>query len=150
MDINQQVHRLVKIAVPYYGTLSLPPLGLARIYFVAKVDPATRTAVNIELKVWNPKQKPNLSIWLRELGIAGVICSDSGSQYQIALNSENIWVLWRQQGEVEEVVERWARGEIEAPAAFKCQNPTNLWCAGQYEAMDGATFQQKLANYPRF
>jgi predicted Fe-Mo cluster-binding NifX family protein len=112
MNINRQLHRFVQIAVPYYGILSFPPLGLARIYFVVKVDPATRTAVNIELKVWNPRQVPNLSIWLRELGIAGVICSDCGSQYQIALNNENIWVLWRQQGEVEEVVERWARGEI--------------------------------------
>ena len=112
MNINQQLHRFVQIAVPYYGTLSFQPLGLARIYFVAKVDPATRTAVSIELKVWNPRQMPNLSVWLRELGITGVICSDSGSQYQSALNSENIWVLWRQQGEVEEVVGRWARGEI--------------------------------------
>ncbi len=113
MNSNQQLHRFIQIAVPYHGTFSFSPLGLARIYFVAKVDPATRTAVSIKLKIWNPRQMPNLSTWLRELGIAGVICSDSDSQYQIALNSETIWVLWRQQGEVEEVIERWARDEIE-------------------------------------
>ncbi|HEY4744169.1 MAG TPA: hypothetical protein VIH45_05880 [Desulfuromonadaceae bacterium] len=108
-----RTYQTVLVAVPYYGTLTLPPLGLSRLFFVATVDIAARKAISIELQVWDPKKEANLSVWLRGLGVSGVMCSDSRSPYEIALNAENIWVLWNQEGEANELVERWARGEID-------------------------------------
>lgn len=97
------------IAVPYYGTLSLPPSGLTRIFFLVKVDLVQMVIDNLSLQVWNPKKEPNLFRWLRQLDANGVICSDSLSKYEIGLNAEGMWVQWGQEGEVREVVDRWMR-----------------------------------------
>lgn len=97
------------IAVPYYGTLSLPPSGLTRIFFLVKVDLVQMVIDNLSLQVWNPKKEPNLFRWLRQLDTNGVICSDSPSKYEIGLNAEGMWVQWGQEGEVHEVVDRWMR-----------------------------------------
>ena len=59
------------------------------------------------LQVWNPKEEPNLSRWLRELKTEGLICSDACSPYRVALEAEGIWVRWNQGGEVHEVVQGW-------------------------------------------
>ncbi len=126
----QRSNKTISIAVPYYGTLTLPPLGLSRVFFIASVDTASRKVTNIELQVWDPKNEPNLSVWMRELGVSGVMCSDSGSPYQVALNAENIWVLWKQEGEATELVERWAAGEFNNMEAYG--EPVNPWCTGQY------------------
>jgi hypothetical protein len=99
------------IAVPYYGTLSLPPSGLTRIFFLVKVDLVQMEIDNLCLQVWNPKKEPNLFRWLRQLNTDGVICSDPPCKYEIGLNAEGMWVQWSQEGEVHEVVERWMRNE---------------------------------------
>lgn len=98
------------IAVPYYGTLSLPPSGLTRIYFMAEVDVERRTIVKISLQVWDPKKEPNLFVWLGQMETNGLICSDAPSNYAIALHAEGIWVQWGQDGEVHEVIENWMHG----------------------------------------
>lgn len=104
---------MTRIAVPYYGALSLPPSGLSRVFFLVEVNMGTRSVDNISLQVWDPKKEPNLSSWLRQLGTNGVICSDNPSQYEVALNAEGIWVQWKQEGEVHEVVEKWVQSNSE-------------------------------------
>lgn len=125
-------NQTVLVAVPYYGTLTLPPLGLSRVFFIATVDIAANKASNIELQVWDPKKEANLSVWMRGLGISGVMCSDSRSPYQIALNAENIWVLWEQEGEVNDLVERWAAGEAGNAEAHHSDKSLNPWEALRY------------------
>ncbi|MBI2353825.1 MAG: hypothetical protein HYV06_02150 [Deltaproteobacteria bacterium] len=148
--IAQQSSHTVFVAVPYYGSLTLPPLGLSRLFFVAAVDTASRKVARIEIQVWDPKKEPNLSVWMRELGFSGVICSDSGSHYQIALNAENIWVLGKQEGEVAELVERWATGELDEANACRCGEPSNSWCGTQPESGIGAEFYRRRVYGKRF
>jgi hypothetical protein len=97
------------IAVPYYGSLSHPPSGLTRIYFLVNVDLAEMKIAELSLQVWNPKKEPNLFRWLRQVETDGVICSDSPSKYEVGLKAEGMWVQWGQEGEVHEVVHRWMR-----------------------------------------
>lgn len=148
--ITQHSSNTVFVAVPYYGSLTLPPLGLSRLFFAAAVDTATRKVARIEIQVWDPKKEPNLSVWMRKLGFSGVICSDSGSHYKIALNAENIWVLGKQEGEVAELVERWATGELDEPNAYRCGEPSNSWCGTQSESGIGAEFYRHRANARRY
>lgn len=148
--ITQQSSNTVLVAVPYYGSLTLPPLGLSRLFFVAAVDTASGKVARIEIQVWDPKKEPNLSVWMRKLGFSGVICSDSGSHYQIALNAENIWVLGRQEGEVAELVERWATGELDEPDAYRCGETSDFWGGAQTGNAIGAEFYRRRANERRF
>lgn len=106
-----------RIAVPYYGALSLPPSGLSRLFFLAEVGIETRSIDKISLQVWNPKKDPNLSTWMRQLGTEGLICSDNPSHHETAFNSEGIWVQWRQEGEVHTLIERWLRSQSGRPRA---------------------------------
>jgi len=124
MKTNRQ-NNLTRIAVPYYGALSLPPSGLSRVFFLVEVNLESETADNISLQVWNPKTEPNLSSWLRQLNTDGVICSDNPSQYEIALNAEGIWVQWKQAGEVHEVVDRWIRSRPTWRETIMDENPVD-------------------------
>ncbi len=125
MKTNQRQKDATRIAVPYYGALSLPPSGLSRVFFMVEVTVENRSVDNISLQVWNPKKEPNLSAWLRQLGTDGVICSDSPSQYEVALNGEGIWVQWKQDGEVHEVVERWLQGKHEGTQKLSYESPAD-------------------------
>ena len=129
---TQETNKAVLVAVPYYGSLTLPPLGLSRLFFVASVDTASGKVGRIEIQVWDPKNEPNLSVWMREQGFSGVICSDSGSHYKVALNAENIWLLGNQEGEAAELVERWAAGVLGANSCSFGEK-LNRWCGLQPE-----------------
>ena len=130
MKTNRQNH-LTRIAVPYYGALSLPPSGLSRVFFLVEVNLESQSADNISLQVWNPKTEPNLSSWLRQLETDGVICSDNPSQYETALNAEGIWIQWKQEGEVHEVIERWIKSKPKWNKTRIDENPavSNVPCA---------------------
>lgn len=125
MKTNHQQKDTTRIAVPYYGALSLPPSGLSRVFFMVEVKMENKSVDNISLQVWNPKKEPNLSSWLRQLGANGVICSDNPSQYEVALNSEGIWVQWKQEGEVQEVVERWLQSKPESGQKLSYESPAD-------------------------
>lgn len=90
---------------------------------MVEVNLGSKAVDNISLQVWNPKKEPNLSCWLRQLGTEGVICSDNPSQYEVALSAEGIWVQWKQEGEVHEVVERWLQSQPDRASAFKSERP---------------------------
>ena len=124
----------ILVAVPYYGSLSLPPLGLSRLFFVAPVDTQSSKVGRIEIQVWDPKKEPNLSVWMRKQGFSGVICSDSGSHYQVALNAENIWLVGRQEGEAAELVERWAAGAMDEAGSGRLDRELNSWRGPQIES----------------
>jgi predicted Fe-Mo cluster-binding NifX family protein len=129
---TQQINNSILVAVPYYGSLSLPPLGLSRLFFVAEVDAASSKVGLMEIQVWDPKKEPNLSVWMRKQGFSGVICSDSCSHYQVALNAENIWLMGKQEGEAAEVVERWATGALDESGSCHLGRQLNSWCGPQY------------------
>ncbi|HEU0265342.1 MAG TPA: hypothetical protein VFR01_06400 [Geobacterales bacterium] len=135
---------MIRVAVPYYGSLSAPPLGLARLYFVAEVDSESRSVMDVSLQVWDPKSERNLSVWLREQGIEGIICSDRNSPYQVALKKVNIWVLWQQEGEVVDLVERWARGDVRQSVAEDAELSSPLPSRQPELAIQGF-FGRKLA-----
>lgn len=122
MNANHEQNIKTRIAIPYYGTLCLPPSGLERIYFVADIAPGSSSVDGMKLKVWNPRKEPDLSRWFREQGVAGVICNDSTTPSHVALDAEGIWVILRQDGEAAELAERWARGEIARGAYGSAQS----------------------------
>jgi len=130
---TQQINNPILVAVPYYGSLSLPPLGLSRLFFVAAVDTASRKVGKIEIQVWDPKKEPNLSVWMRTQGFSGVICSDSDPHYQVALNAENIWLLGNQKGEAAELVEGWAAGALGESGSCNLSEQLKSWCGLQPE-----------------
>ena len=128
-DMNaQQANNCIRVAVPYYGSLSLPPLGLSRLFFVASVDPASRKVSRLEIQVWDPKKEPNIAVWMRTQGFSGVICSDTGSHCQVALKAENIWLLGKQEGEAVELVERWAATALDESGASRIGQRLSSWC----------------------
>ncbi|MDO9067307.1 MAG: hypothetical protein Q7W05_02490 [Deltaproteobacteria bacterium] len=130
---EQQVNNTVHVAVPYYGSLTLPPLGLSRLFFVAGVDTESNKVGRIEIQVWDPRKEPNLSTWMRIQGFSGVICSDSGSHYQAALKAENIWLLGNQEGEAAELLERWAAGTLYESSSCRLGEQFDSWCGAQHE-----------------
>jgi predicted Fe-Mo cluster-binding NifX family protein len=108
---QQERQEIIRIAVPYYGTLSLPRSGLSRVYFVADVNLSRRLISELALKVWDPKNEPNLFSWLNQEQVNGIICSDSSCQYEVALQSEGIWAMWGCTGEVSEMIDQWLKRE---------------------------------------
>lgn len=129
----QQITNSMLVAVPYYGSLTLPPLGLSRLFFVAVVDTASKKVGRIDIQVWDPRNEPNLSVWMRQQGFSGVICSDSGYHYQVALNAENIWLVGNQEGEAAELVERWATGALCESNSNRLGEQLKSWCGLQPE-----------------
>jgi|GEM_PF-710001 len=123
MNTNHEQNIKTSIAIPYYGSLCLPPSGLERIYFVADIDSRSKSVDSMKLKVWNPRKEPDISRWLKEQGVAGVICNDSTTPSHVALDSEGIWVIFQQEGEAADLAERWARGEIARTGVYGCGQP---------------------------
>lgn len=101
----------MRIAVPYYGTLSLPRSGLSRVYFIGEVDLRNGKIGELALMVWDPKKEPNLSSWLKQEQVNGIICSDSICQYEVAFQNEGIWTKCGCAGEVSEMIDQWLRDE---------------------------------------
>lgn len=132
--MSTQIKNTILVAVPYYGSLSLPPLGLSRLFFVALVDTVSSKVGGMEIQVWDPKTEPNLSVWMRKQGFSGVICSDSGSHYEVALNAENIWLMGKQEGEAAELVERWAAGVLHESESRSLGEQLKSWCGLQPES----------------
>jgi predicted Fe-Mo cluster-binding NifX family protein len=130
---EHQINNSILVAVPYYGSLTLPPLGLSRLFFVAFVDTGSNKVERMEIQVWDPWKDLNLSAWMRKQGFSGVICSDSGSHYQVALNAENIWLMGNQEGEAAELVERWAAGTLVESSSSRLGEKFKSWCGLQQE-----------------
>ena len=135
MSAQQTNKKQVLVAVPYYGSLSLPPLGLSRLFFIAPVDTASRRVGPMKIQVWDPKEEPNLSVWMRKQELSGVICNDSGSHYRVALNAENIWLLGKQEGEAAELLERWAAGALDESGSTLSRPQLESWCGQESEAI---------------
>ncbi|MBI5017912.1 MAG: NifB/NifX family molybdenum-iron cluster-binding protein [Deltaproteobacteria bacterium] len=100
------------VALPVYGTRVLPRFGIAREFLVAEVDPLAPAVRSATRHAWDPCAAPSLPAWLHGLGATGVICGGIHPRFRVELETADLWVLWGQQGDAEEVVRRWARGEV--------------------------------------
>lgn len=100
-----------RIAVPYYGQLVRPGVGVEKIYFVVDVGPHAGESPQVALRVWNPGEVPDLSVWLRKRGVHGVICSDTALKCHYDFDAEGIWVMGGERGEVGDIVKRWTAGK---------------------------------------
>ena len=101
---------LARIAVPYYGQLVRPGVGIEKIYFVAEIKPDSREVRHVTLRVWNPHEVPELASWLKKKRVSGVICSDTTLKCHYDFAAEGIWVMGGQKGEVAEIIRRWVDG----------------------------------------
>ena len=101
---------LSRIAVPYYGQLVRPGVGIEKIYFVAEFKPDSREVRHITLRVWNPHEVPEFAGWLKKKRVSGVICSDTTLKCHYDFAAEGIWVMGGQKGEVAEIIRRWVTG----------------------------------------
>jgi hypothetical protein len=61
---TQQINNTILVAVPYYGSLSLPPLGLSRLFSVVVLDTASSKVGGMEVRVnsWCGPQYGNAAI----------------------------------------------------------------------------------------
>ena|SRR6266540_985902 len=109
MKYTDASKRVVRVAVPYYGSLIRPNMGLEKVYFVADVDIDAQSLKNLSVKVWNPKIKRELPDWIKKGGISGIICSDGSISFENYFNTKNIWVSWGQKGDVTDVIEQWVQ-----------------------------------------
>lgn len=98
----------IRVAVPYYGALIRPNVGLEKVYFVADVDLKSSSLKSLSVKVWNPKVKRGLPEWIKKGGISGIICTDSTPCLDEYIDDKDIWVHWGQVGDVRELIEQWA------------------------------------------
>lgn len=104
-----------RIAVPYYGQLVRPGVGVEKIFFVVDVKPYLPEPRHIALRVWNPDEIPTLPVWLRKKGISGIICSDVTLRCKYDFGAEGIWVVGGQKGEVAEIIRRWVADPSQDP-----------------------------------
>lgn len=95
------------IAIPYYGILRQPKIGLAQIYFIAKVKLPEGCLDELSMAVWNPKAEPQLGKWLLQLGVHGILCSDDSYTPDPDLAARHIWVHSGLQGDVEVMLSQW-------------------------------------------
>ena len=111
---TQQSKKTIRVAVPYYGPLVRPNVGLEKIYFVAEVDLQSNSMKNLTVRVWNPKVRKELPEWIKKSGISGIICTDLSPSYQNYFSCRDIWVSWGFQGDVKDLVEQWALSQYDA------------------------------------
>lgn len=102
---TQSTHQI--IAIPYYGTLRQPKLGLAQIYFIAKVNLSEGCLEELSMAVWNPKAEPQFGRWLHQLGVHGILCSDDPYTPDPELTARQVWVHGGLQGDVEVMLSQW-------------------------------------------
>lgn len=108
METQLHTNCLHRLAVPYYGRLVTPRLGLSPIYFVADIDPGSAKIQSLDVLVWDLRQEPSLACWLRKQGVNGLLCSDSQLPCLDELAQQGVWVRASEGGEAMEMLERWA------------------------------------------
>jgi len=100
------------IAIPYYGTLRQPKIGLAQIYFIAKVKLPEGCLSELSMAVWNPKTESSLGKWLLQLGVHGILCSDDPCTPDPELTARQLWIHGGLQGDVEVMLSQWLNTAI--------------------------------------
>lgn len=120
MKTQSQNDPLPRLAVPYYGRLITPKLGLSPVFFVADIDPDASRINFIDVMVWDFRQQPSLAGWLKKQGVNGLLCSDPQPHNLEELMQEGLWVRANEAGEAMEMLERWASlaGEPSIPSDF--------------------------------
>lgn len=68
---------MTTLAVPYYGNLYHSSTGYEHVFFIISYDNEAECSREISMKVWDDKQTPDLTAWLKENEVFGVVCSDS-------------------------------------------------------------------------
>lgn len=123
MKTDSHVKCLHRLAVPYYGRLITPRIGLSPIYFVADVDSHGAKVHCFEVLVWDLRQEPRLAAWLRKQGVNGVLCSDPHPPLQEELAQEGVWVRANEAGEAMDMLERWACRASDLAFLNECTQP---------------------------
>ena len=95
----------MRMAIPYYGKLLRPGLGLERVYFQIELDSTAEQACPWSLQVWDPL-KTGLCRWLQKQGISKLVCRDSYSQLESELVACGIQTHWGQDDSFEMMVAR--------------------------------------------
>lgn len=65
-----------KVAVPYYGHLHRPKMGYERVYFIVDADGTQEKGLDVRLGVWDHRKEPALPDWLKNNGIASLVCRE--------------------------------------------------------------------------
>ncbi|BCA78336.1 hypothetical protein [Desulfuromonas sp. AOP6] len=82
-----------RIAIPYYGAILRPGVGIEKLYFIADVDKKNSSLKRVFLEVWNSKISPELPGWLRDKGVSGLVCRDGCRSYLQPMEAAGIKVL---------------------------------------------------------
>jgi len=74
MNQTTQNHAL-KVAAPYYGSLSHPTRGLTNLYFLLDIHPQEQRVTRMHVTVWNPEESSELGSWLQSNGVQTLFCN---------------------------------------------------------------------------
>ena len=100
--------RRIRIAVPSYENRVMPRFGQAREFHLAEVDASAGSILSLHRHPLPESASSFQAIfWLAQNGVQGVVCAGIHPRFQTALHSENLWVCWGYQGEVESVIQQW-------------------------------------------
>ncbi len=105
---NPTKESTLRVAVPYYGTLTHPQTGMASIFFLADVDIKAQKTLALQMRVWNCGRQPELATWLKEQNVVGVLCRDRRNPYLSSLKNNGLWIHSDEvTADAEEMVARW-------------------------------------------
>lgn len=78
--MNTVMNHNSKIAIPYYGKLSRPSLGLERVYFILEKGEAGSNPEQVSIGVWDSREDATLPQWLEQNGVRDLICLERPGQ----------------------------------------------------------------------
>lgn len=127
-------HTLEQVAIPYYGQRIMPRFGLAREFYLFTVDDHKQLVTSLVSHKWDPHQEPSVARWLKDMNVSGIICDGIHPRFHTALKAEGLWVLDGTWGEINDVIERWLKGQLAAKTEsanadlVTCCRPTRPPC----------------------
>lgn len=128
MDMNTHVApgTFLRVALPCYENRVLPRFGAARTFVIADLDRNGSTPPVCRHHAWDPVVDAALPAWLKQMQVAGILCGGIHPRFQVALETEGLWVAWGFRGEIGMVLKLWLEGN--GPAHISEHQPDFVSC----------------------
>jgi len=119
MNKNDQ-NNSIRIAAPYYGSMSHPSRGLNNLYFLIDIDRKSRQVERMHVSVWNPSENSRLGSWFSKNGIRTLICNTIENCLAKELNESGVRIDTLENvstdADIIKKIRTWLRGNEPIPA----------------------------------
>ena len=102
----------IQIATPYYGTVARAGRGFENIYLIASASTETGKIESIRVETWCGRAASDLSNWLSEKKVNGLIAEDFSLALEKELDKANIWSRWNITGDIREIESFWKQLKV--------------------------------------